>query len=169
MGIGVDLAVLRGQVLILKVENERLRAIIRETLPFLDGIQNTTDVEVFREAGALLDKIKAALANQQPPDEPLNMIAKQKEPYPYQHRCLRLARAVLLANRGLLDRDPASIEIKMADEDSLAAAIEASVTTWLNQQPTDEAWIECSKCGVRAVRVKKSELFEWLCTKCQPD
>jgi hypothetical protein len=67
MGIGVDLAVLRGQVLILKVENERLRAIIRETLPFLDGIQNTTDVEVFREAGALLDKIKAALANQQQP------------------------------------------------------------------------------------------------------
>jgi hypothetical protein len=47
------------------VELKRLRAILRETLPFLDGIQNTTDVEVFREAGALLDKIKAALANQQ--------------------------------------------------------------------------------------------------------
>jgi hypothetical protein len=46
-------------------ELERLRAILRETLPFLDGIQNTTDVEVFREAGALLDKIKAAVANQQ--------------------------------------------------------------------------------------------------------
>jgi hypothetical protein len=126
----------------LYAENARLRAALD---PFarhahcVDQIQHTSLVLWCAQARS------AICTNQQPADEPLNMVAKQKAPYPYQHRCLRLARAVLLANRGWLDRDPASIEIKMADEDSLAAAIETSVTTWLNQH-------EGARLALRATR-----------------
>jgi hypothetical protein len=56
MGVGVDLAVLRGQVLILKVENERLRAALELVCRYAD--EHDGHAECFAIA-------VAALANQQ--------------------------------------------------------------------------------------------------------
>lgn len=50
----------------------------------------------------------------------------------YQHRCHRLARAILLNRAGLLDRDPSEIKIPLADADSLSDAIEAAVDKWFS-------------------------------------